>query len=110
MRIETLTIEDFCEELSAEAGLGRIFEDTVRIRVDRAAEQKEAITFEVGVWATALIRSEVGEWVLEFGRIAGSDTRAANTGSDTAAEWLQKINAVCDRHGLHQRKGKIEVY
>lgn len=111
MRIELVTIEDFCAELSTEATAGRIYEGIVRVRTDRMPEQEEAISFEVGFWATALVKSGDGDWVLEFGRAAGRDTAGnPDGGTKQAAEWKKQIEAVCEAHDLTLRRGRIEVW
>lgn len=110
MRITFATIDEFCDELAV-VDPGNVFERTVRVRIDRMAEQDEAITFAVGLWATALVRTDAGDWVMEFGEIAGRDTRNNdNAGSAAAAAWVGQIRSAAEAVGLKLRRGKIEVF
>lgn len=108
MRIEFGTIEEFCEELREAAP--DVLHKTVRVRIDRVPEQAEAVSFQVGVWATALVRTGDGDWVLEFGDIAGRDSPGnKSAGSDRATEWQRLVLATARESGLRVRSGKIEV-
>jgi hypothetical protein len=108
MRVVMNSVEEFAEEIAEEhAGvLGGI----VRQRVDREPEQPEAVTHRVWVWLTAVIATEHGNYLLEFGGTAGSDdNRTPSGGSDHAREWINCIAEVCSRHRLDLRPGKLEV-
>lgn len=108
MRIEFGTIEEFCEELREAAP--DVLQKTVRLRIDRVPEQDEAVSFQVGVSATALVRTPDGDWVLEFGDIAGRDTVGNGpAGTDRAREWGRLLAATAREVGLRVRAGKIEV-
>jgi hypothetical protein len=111
VRVEFNTVEDFANDLATEAAAGRVYENIVRVRVDREPEQREAISHLVGFWATAVVRSESGDWLLEFGQVAGSDTRMTPDGGTAVAErWRKRIEAVAKEYGLAVRSGRIEVW
>lgn len=106
MRVVVNTIEEFCSEIACSNVVGK----TVRFRVDRIAEQDEAITFLVGVWATAVIAEDSGNvYLLEFGDTAGYDNANGDVGTDVAAHWEVEVLAACHKAGLEVRPGKIEV-
>lgn len=108
MRIEFGTVEEFCDELREYAP--DVLQKTVRVRIDRVAEQAEGCSFQVGVWATALVRTGDGDWVLEFGDIAGRDSRATgDAGTARANEWARLVANTARESGLRVRSGKIEV-
>ena len=109
MRVETTTIEDFCDELKQEKD--NIYRKVVRVRVDRVPEQEAEVTFQVGFWATALVKHPDGEWVVEFGRIAGTDGSShGDSGSEQADDWRDAINKVAAELDLRVRRGKIEIW
>lgn len=108
MRVELTNIDDFCEELEQEAH--RIHEQVVRVRIDRVPQQDEGVTYDVGFWATALVKTEDGDWVLEFGRLAGEDSGSTDEGSETAARWREQVELLAAKQGLTLRRGKIEIW
>lgn len=111
MRVEVTTVEDFCAELEAEAKATRVHDGIVRIRVDRVPEQDEEISHVVQLWATALIQTDEGQWVLEYGKIAGVDSPAdPDKGTKVVQEWQKAIEDTADRSGLQVRRGKIEIW
>lgn len=110
MKVELTTIEDFCCELEAEAAQGHVHGNIVRLRTDRTPEQDEAISFQVGLWATAVVKREDAQWLLEFACVGGSDEGAEDAGSEVVARWRKQVQRVADRHGLEVRPGKIEIW
>jgi len=109
MRVTVTTIDDFCSELTAEAA--NIADRIVRTRVDITPQQSEGISFDIGLWATALVNvADGGQYVLEFGEPSGVDDGGDESGSKLAREWIGEIRAVCEQYGLQMRRGKIEVF
>jgi hypothetical protein len=104
------SIDDLFSELREEAT--RVVDKIVRLQVARVPEQVEEISFEVGVWITALIKLDDDSYLLEFGASAGCDDTSAktHTGSECAAHTKQRLSELCDDVGLKLRPGKIEVY
>jgi hypothetical protein len=108
MRIEFTEIEYFCQELQECAP--RI-KGPVRVRIDSTPEQAENISQAIGMWATALVAMDDGEYVMEFGMASGSDgPGSATKGTDLAKQWRSQVADVCERCDLPLRNGKIEVY
>lgn len=111
MRNVVTNVDDFCEELTAEAA--QVHQGIVRVRVDRTTDESSE---EVGLWATTLIRTDDGDYVLEFGGYCGEDRpqnedpSVQRKGTETADRWREQIAAVCESHELTMRKGKIEVF
>lgn len=110
MRVECATIEEFCDELSIEANHGRIHESLVRVRIDRTPQQKECIGYDVGLVATAMVKTTEGDWLLEFAGYCGEDEKANIAGSAKARQWKKKIEEVAEGHNLMVRGGKWEVW
>ena len=106
MRIELNSLDDFLSEIEADG----VYQDVVRVRVDRVPEQKEQVTFALGIWVTAL--SKDAEWLYELGLPLGSEKgkRGAKGGAEIAQEMQDKLKAKCDELGITIRPGKIEKY
>lgn len=114
MRITCANIDDFCEELSREAGNKKVFNGDVFTRIDRAPEQPEKLTWLVVMWATAGIEIQTPEGVvmqiLEFGAECGSDDgRDPDGGTKVAMSWLAKVKGIAEAFDLTMRKGKLEL-
>lgn len=109
MRVEVNTVSEFCAELEADAQ--HVYEKFVRLRIDTTPEQDENITQVVGLWATALIRKESGDYVLEMGQSYGSERHSRDERHATSAAWedWHKIEDCAKRHGLTIREGKWEI-
>lgn len=84
----------------------------VRWHEVRAAEQKEAISFEVGAWATVLVgnEAEADSYLAECLIPCGRDSKAGNDGTANAAKAKAKLAEACDDMNLKLRPGKWEVY
>lgn len=107
------TVEAIIEDLREEAQEGRIFENTIRVRVDEIAEDDEGAVFSIGLWVTALIQDLDGDqWILEFGGLAGKDDRTEAQdleGTEQATAWRALVEALAEDCDLRIRGGKIEV-
>jgi len=110
MRVELNTIQEFLSELEIEAKAGRIHENIVRVRIDRVAEQDEAITFEIRLWATAAVVADGSDWLMEVGVIIGSTADEGTDPDREAVDWKKRIEKVAEANGLTVRAGKIELY
>jgi len=115
MRVEVTTIEDFCSELRIDAEKEQVWNKEVRYRIDRSPEQDEEISFQVGIWLTAIV--DVGEdrYILELGVPTGCDHTYVegeddNVGTRLANGWKQRVQEICDDVGLILRPGKFELY
>jgi hypothetical protein len=109
MTITVQSLEDFIAELVAERE--NIADNIVRWQRNLSAEQKEAISFQVDVWATAVRRKEGEEpWLLEFGQCCGSTSQHSEQGRKVADEMRQQLAAVCEALSLKLRPGKIETF
>lgn len=107
------TLDDFMAEITAMRT--QIAEGQVRWMKTRKPAQKEAVSFNVYCFATALRMGEVIDQLLEFGGIAGEDYEgrggATSQGSDKAEEWRLRLVAACHDAGLELLEGaKYEVY
>ncbi len=110
MRVECGSIEEFQDELATEAKEGRVYKQTVRVRVDRNPEQKEAVTFCVVFHASALVGDpgEANE-LLHYDGMAGHDNARGTFGTTTAMRWRSEIEEICKQHELIMRPGKYEL-
>jgi hypothetical protein len=111
MRNQVNDIQHFCEELELEAKTGNVYKQAVYFRVDTWQDTKHEGTaiIQVNVWATALIREETGDYILEFGEHCGEDDKNSHSGSERAATCRSTIDAVARRYDLRVRHGKLEV-
>jgi len=106
MRIEVTTIDDFCKELREEGSKKNVWQLQVRYRIDRTAEQDEEISFQVGIWLTAVIDYEEDRFILELALATGCDDQEGYSGTAKAEEHQE----LCDDVGLKLRPGKFELY
>jgi hypothetical protein len=102
------SLEDFLVELKSEQG--NIADKIVRWQSVRTPEQKEQVSFQVMVWATAIKRGGEIESLLELGVPTGRDRDKLENGSEEAAKLLAQLGEFCEANGLEIRPGKIEVY
>ena len=103
------SLEDFIAEL--ESAPNEVADSMVRWQVARTPEQKEAISFQVDVFATAIIVRSDCDYLAEFGKTVGSNTQHNEAAGDRAADTLkQRLIDACLPLHLHVRPGKIEVY
>ena len=111
MRIECGSIDEFLDELETEAEANRVWKGIIRWRVDREPEQEEMTTFQIAIFATALIgpRDSVPEYLLQVAALAGYD-RSKPLGTEQAEVWLKDLQAVADKHELTIRKGRYELF
>ena len=112
MRVTITTVEDFCAELSREARADCVWRKQVRTRIDRAPEQDEQITFTIAIWATAVIKSPEGDYLMEYGEICGSDdvqAEPADAATQQARAKVAMIQAVAKEAGLLCLPGKFEA-
>ena len=110
MRVEVTTIEDFCSELRIDAEKEQVWNKEVRYRIDRSPEQDEEISFQVGIWLTAIVDIGEDRYILELGVPTGCDETGSPRGTHTANEWKQRVQEICDDVGLTLRPGKFELY
>ena len=112
MRIVVAEIADFCQELRRFAKLKSVWCNEVRFAVDSDPEQKEAISFRVGLWLTTLIDRNEGQCVLEYAAVCGSDEprRKDATGTTEATRRIKEVAAICNDEGLVLCPGKIEAF
>ena len=109
------SLEDFIAELRAAEVSPRsntkIVDKIVRWKVNRMPEQKEAISFQVDAWATAIVAEGESDYLLEFGLIVGRDslTTESTEGTDAAKRLREQLATACEELGLSLRPGKIEV-
>jgi len=112
MRVTITTVEDFCAELSREAAAGTVWRNQIRTRIDRGADQEPPISFTVAVWGTAIIKSQDGDYLMEYGEIVGRDDpddEPKNQGTAAARQRVEMIREVAKNAGLHSLPGKFEV-
>lgn len=112
MRVTITSVEDFCAELSREARADCVWRKQVRTRIDRAPEQDEQITFTVALWATAVIKSPEGDYLMEYGEICGSDDvqeEPPDGATVIAREKVAMIHEVAKEAGLLSLPGKFEA-
>jgi hypothetical protein len=103
------TLAEFISEL--ECGPKDVADSLVRWTVNRTPEQKEAISFQVDVWATAVIVRSDADYLIEFGSTVGRNTQHNEAAGDREADKLkQRLIDACQQLHLHLRPGKIEVY
>jgi len=106
------SLEDFLSDLRINST--QIAHKLVRFDGYRRAEQNEAITFEVGCWATCVVLASDGDFLMECALECGcDDTRRPATredGTKFAAKARAKLAELCDDFGLSLRPGKIEVF
>jgi len=110
VRVEVNNLSDFMDELGYEQA--SVVRSIVRFRVDREAEQAEEISFSVGFWATAMIATDEGAYVLELCQSTGCDEMTRDgiaSGTANAANARSILEAECGRLGLSLRSGKIEA-
>lgn len=112
MRVECGTFDEFLEELKLEAAAHRIHENIVRVRVDRTPQQDEAVSFDVALLATALIKTTDGDWTLEYAGYCGEDRNQSkqSTGTMVSNAQRRKIEDVAEAYDLRIRGGKWEVW
>lgn len=112
MRVTFATCDDFCAEL--ERLSDTIWRKEVRVRIDRAPEQDDEVTFQVAIWGTAICRSGDGDFLLEYGELCGFDNeeqgaRHPHAGSDEAQSRRTRIERSCSKRGLQILPGKFEA-
>ena len=111
MRVEVNTPDEFLAELEAEAE--HVYEKIVRARIDFMWKQDEKLSRRVGLWMTALIRRDDGDYILECGHDLGSEDCRVKEKMLASAEGdaiTNKLLALCRRLGLVLRHGKWEIY
>lgn len=108
------SLDDFIAELADADGLplpSGISDKIVRWAYRRTPEQKEAISFQVDVFATAIIIRPDADYLAEFGATCGSDTQNNEAAGSKAANTLkQRLTGACEPLSLKVLPGKIEVY
>lgn len=107
MRVEHTNIEGISEEIQRCAK--NILEGIVRFRIDR--DEVSEVATEVGVWVSALVQTDKGDYVIEAGLYAGTDwaQHEKKQGTEQALQWKKQIQTVCNSHELQLCGGKIEV-
>jgi hypothetical protein len=106
--VEFASIDDFIAELRDECSL--IADRIVRWHISRTPEQREGVSFQIDVWATALRKGGDEDLLLEFGQPVGSDSQHGQPGTQGANAIRSRLAEACDDLGLKIRPGKIEVY
>ena len=117
MRITFASVEDFCAELQHVTILpASVWRNEVRFRIDADAEQKEEISFRIGLWLTALADTPDGQYVLEYADLCGVDDpdekhhgRPVDAGTREALRRVHEVELVAKSCGLTMRPGKIET-
>jgi hypothetical protein len=99
MRVEFNSVFDFCEELKD----SEILDNVVRLRVDKIAQQAEAVTFEYRIRATAVQVTSSGERFLLGLEIVTEDESEADGMSSG-------LEAAADAGGFKLKGGNIELY
>jgi hypothetical protein len=108
MIVNLWSLEDFIAEITAERD--SIADNIVRWMANQAPLQKEGISHQVEVWATAVRADGQGEpWLLEFGQVAGEVAADDSRGMVKAEELRFTLKTACDKLGLKLRPGKIEL-
>ncbi len=119
MKIAFGTVEDFCAELHrlAHTSPNRLWQNQVRFRIDTEPEQKEAISFKIALWLTALAQTDEGEYVLEYADFCGSDDqdekhfdRPVDAGTKEAMRRIEQVAVVAKDCNLVMLPGKIEQF
>lgn len=112
MRVTHEDIDELIKDLRQEADAGAIYKNIVRMRTYRMAENDHGTCYTMGLWVTALIRHEDGDWCVEFGEAAPEQDTQKNPdgGTNIVNEWRDKVHKLCDEFGLQVRSGKFEVY
>lgn len=107
MKVEIGTVDDFVDEMVAEPE--KVYQKTVRVRIDREPRDRERILFDVRFCATCVVARDDGDYLLEFGACCGEDEPGIddNAGSDLAAQWHDRIKTAAEEHNLTLKKGKI---
>lgn len=114
MRVTHDNIEDLLIDIRTEKDA--IYQQVVRLQTYRLDEfeghpHKSGMSFIMGLWVTALVRHDDGDWCIEFGEMAGRDTiEDPDAGTDAVDEWRQRVGRVCDECSLTIRPGKYEVF
>jgi hypothetical protein len=110
MRVELDNVDDFLGEINRESD--HLWERCVRYQVSRMPEQDDEITFKVGLWLTAIVAKESGNWIIEMFAFSGRDEddepRMAE-GSNAADAWLSRVRTACEDLDLKLHPGKIEL-
>ena len=83
-------LQDLIEELEIEKA--NIADKTVRWMTSRTPEQKEAVTFEVTLWVTALRKGGDEDMLLEYG-----DTTGCANAALTQTGWYARGDSVQSR-------------
>src|SRR5690606_6146559 len=108
MVVQLGSIEDFCSELRDRSDAVR--ERIVRCATVRAPEQKERVSFAVGISATTVLNTEDGPCLIEYSGLCGRDTPAkGDEGSQEAARMDRLLRETCDDLALRVRPGKNEL-
>lgn len=116
MKIAFASVEEFCNELTSLAGPGSkiatsIWRGQVRFRMEAEPEQKEAVSFRIGLWLTAIAQTPDGEYIMEYADWCGSDDPDAapnDAGTQEAKRQIELVAVVCKEHGLVLLPGRIE--
>ena len=108
-------LEEFADELVdavKQPAPNGVADNLVRWRVTRTPEQKEAISFQVDAWATAVISRPDADYLAEWSATVGRDTvHNDDAGSKSAANLKKQLASICSVTGsLRLLPGKIEVY
>lgn len=109
MKVQILELSELLDELAFEAE--RIRHNVVRVRIDRTPEQDEAISFEVGIWVTAVVNDmqNRADHLLEFMAYCGRDSRKGGDAGTSAANAIRdQVAALAASKGLTIRPGKLE--
>lgn len=113
MKVELTNIDDVCSEIKEYAD--KIWRKTVRMRINENPLDDEGMISEVGLWVTAVVRTEDGDWLLEFGEASGEiyvndPEEKQREVTDRLAAWRKKIVDVCEDCDLKVRPGKWETW
>ena len=115
MKIAFGTVKDFADEVRrvcGESGSG-LWQRQVRFSIDCEPEQKEAISFKVGLILTALAQTPDGEYIREYAELCGSDdpdVKPQDAGTQEARHRLAQVADVAMACNLAILPGKIEQF
>lgn len=110
MRVEYNTVDEFLQDLRDEKD--SVWEKTVRLRIDKGPIDDNEVKHQVGLWLTAIVKKDSGEYVMELGAVCGidmEDSAPERPGSELANRWKAIVKDTCKELGLKAKPGKYEI-
>ena len=113
MKVELLNIDDVCAEIEEYAA--KIWMKTVRMQEHCLPLDDHDMRHQVGLIVTGIVRTEGGDWLMEFADAAGETyvndpEEIQKKVHDKVAEWKERVREVCKECDLKLRSGKWETY